>query len=65
MNKTYLKSKTLWVSLIVSIAPLFPEVQEILKDDPEIVGVSIGVIFTILRLLTKGKVTMTKEDELE
>ena len=61
MNKSFLKSKTLWVSLIVGIAPLFPAVQTYIKANPEIAGTIVATVFGVLRVLTKGAVVMTED----
>lgn len=61
-DKSYVKSKTLWVALIVALSGFFPEVQELVKDDPEYVGIFIGGVFTFLRVISKGKIVM-KEDK--
>lgn len=60
-NKSYLKSKTLYVSLIVALLPLFPEVQDQIKDNPEYIGIIVGTIFSFLRVVTKGKIVLKEE----
>ena len=62
MNKSYAKSKTLWVSLILLIAPFFPEVQHIMKDNPEAAGAVVAGVFSFLRLITK-KPLVYEEDK--
>ena len=52
INKSYFKSKTLWVSLIMAIAPIFPQVQEIIVSKPEVVGMVVGGVFSLLRVAT-------------
>ncbi len=54
--KSPLKSKTIWVSVIVAVAAFFPSVQVAISANPEIVGMVVGGIFAVLRLITKGKV---------
>lgn len=61
-NKSYLKSKTLYVSLIVALLPLFPEVQDQIKDNPEYIGIIVGTIFSFLRIVTKGKIVLKEEE---
>jgi len=61
-NKSYLKSKTLYVSLIVALLPLFPEVQDQIKDNPEYIGMIVGTIFGFLRVVTKGKIVLKEEE---
>ncbi len=55
-SKNPLQSKTLWVSLIVAVAAFFPGVQALVASNPEIIGVVVGGIFAVLRLVTKGKI---------
>lgn len=52
VNKSYFKSKTLWVSLIVAVAPFFPEAQELIAAKPEMVGAVVGAVFGFLRIIT-------------
>lgn len=54
------KSKTLWVSAIMAVAPLFPPVAAVVAAQPEAVSTAVGVIFFILRLVTDTKVSMKK-----
>lgn len=63
MDKSVLKSKTLWVSLIVAIAPLFPVVQDIVSKNPEAVAGIVGAVFAILRITTTQPVTFTNSDK--
>jgi hypothetical protein len=46
-------SKTLWCSLIVAVAPLFPPLQAVIVANPEITSLAVGGLFAILRLFTK------------
>lgn len=58
-NKKILwKSKTLWASLAVAAAAFFPSVQVVVQANPEIVGVVLGAVFGVLRLVTKGKISI-------
>lgn len=65
MNKAALKSKTLWVSLVIALAPLFPEVQEVIKHNPEAAGAIVGVAVAFLRLITKKPIVMVEDKGLE
>lgn len=60
-DKSYIRSKTLWVALIVALSGFFPEVQELVKENPEYVGMAIGGVFGFLRFITRGKVVMKEE----
>ena len=54
-SKNPLQSKTLWVSLIVAIAAFIPPVQAIVVANPEIVGIVVGAVFSLLRLFGSNK----------
>jgi len=53
INKKYLKSKTLWMAVVIALLPTFPEVQEFMKDDPEAVGYIIAGVMGFMRSITK------------
>ena len=55
MNKSYLRSKTLWVALVTALVPLFPDVEEVIKSNPQIIVAVISGVFSVLRLITKTK----------
>lgn len=55
INKGYLESKTLWVALITALVPLFPEVEEVIKSNPQVVLVVVSGVFSVLRLITSKK----------
>lgn len=57
-TKSPLKSKTLWTALTVAICAFIPPVSEFIKANPETFATMIGVLFTGLRLITKGKVVI-------
>ena len=61
MDKSALKSKTLWVSLIVALAPLFPAVRELIAANPEAVSALVGFIFGVLRLTTTQSIVLKRE----
>lgn len=58
-DKSFLKSKTLWVNLIAIIGGFFPAVREILEKNPEAGVYILGGINFLLRLMTKEKLTAT------
>jgi hypothetical protein len=58
MDKSLLKSKTFYVSLIVAIAPLFPAVSGFIAANPEAFSAILGGVFTVLRLITKDRVVI-------
>ena len=49
------ESKTLWVSLIVAVAPLFPPAQAFIIANPTAVAGAVGAVFAALRLWTGRK----------
>lgn len=61
MNKSIFKSKTIWVSLLLAIAPVFPPVQIALLANPEIAGIVVGGIMAALRLITTKPVSVGKK----
>ena len=63
INKSYLKSKTLWVALAMAIAPIFPEVQDLIVNNPEIIGAIVGSIFAALRVFSKKELVAPSKAE--
>lgn len=61
-DKSYIKSKTLWVALIMALSGFFPDVQDLVKENPEYAGIFVAGVFSFLRVLSKGKIVM-KEDK--
>ncbi len=61
MDKSYLKSKTLWVSLIVALVPLFPSLAAQIKAHPDYAYQAVAVIFGVLRVVTKGKIVLVED----
>jgi hypothetical protein len=57
MKKPWL-SKTLWVSVIVAIAPLIPGVSPIIIANTEYIGLAVGAVFGLLRLVSKDQIKM-------
>lgn len=52
------QSKTLWMSLIVAVAAFVPGVDAFVKANLEMVAIMLGVIFSALRLISGGKITI-------
>lgn len=61
INKAAFKSKTLWVSLIIALAPLFPAVREILVANPEAASMVVGGVVAFLRVITKQPIVLTED----
>jgi hypothetical protein len=57
-EKNLLKSKTIWISVLVTASAFFPPVQAILATSPELAGIVVGGVFGVLRAITKGKITL-------
>jgi len=58
MEKSILKSKTFWVSLMVALAPLVPGLREWITTNPESFSGVVGAMFAGLRLITNSKVSV-------
>lgn len=52
------QSKTLWVSLIVALAPLLPPVQAVLIANPTLVTSAVACVFAALRLMSSQKISL-------
>ena len=50
------KSKTLWASLIVAAAPLFPPAQVLIAANPDIALGIVSALFAFLRMLNGKKI---------
>jgi xanthine/uracil permease len=61
VDKTFLKSKTLWLSLLTIVAGFFPEMQELMKAHPEQVTAVLGLIFGVLRITSSSKIVIKEE----
>lgn len=53
-SKSLLKSKTLWINLIMAGLAFVPPVQAVVS--PELLGAIFGLANTVLRLVTKQPV---------
>ncbi len=51
-------SKTVWMSLIVAVAAFIPGVGEYVAANVETVGIVLGVVFSALRLISNGKISI-------
>lgn len=58
-DKKWWQSKTLWVSAVVAGASFVPAVQAVAIANPEIVGLALGGVFALLRIITGGKVVIS------
>jgi putative flippase GtrA len=58
--KTWIKSKTFWLGIVVSLLPWIDLVNAILKEHSKIASTILGIIIIILRFLTKEKVSWKK-----
>lgn len=48
-SQSFLMSKTQWAALLVAIAPSIPPVQAALVANPQLAGVIVGALFSIIR----------------
>ena len=55
------QSKTLWIGLVVAIAPFFPPAQAVLIANPELVGMFVGALFAGLRVVSEKKLVLKKQ----
>lgn len=55
MNKSFLESKTLVISLLTGLLAQWEPAQEVMKSSPELVGLGVGLVFAILRVVTSKK----------
>lgn len=51
-------SKTVWVNLVMAAAAFIPGVGQLISQNPEAAGMIVAGINTILRLITKEKVSL-------
>lgn len=59
MEKKPWESKTTWMALVVAVAAFVPPVQAFVTENMEMVGVILGGVFTLLRLVTKSKISIS------
>ena len=56
MEKSVLKSKTVWINLILAVVSFFPGVKETVSED--VLLQVFAVLNIVLRLVTKDKVVL-------
>lgn len=59
MEKKPWESKTVWVALVVAIIPFIPGASALISANPDVVGVTLGVVFAALRMITKDKIVIS------
>lgn len=52
------QSKSLWVGLFAAIAPFFPAVEEWIQGNELAYSQALGLVFLLLRLITKDKISI-------
>ncbi len=52
------QSKTLWLALASAVVPFVPGAKEWVAGNSELYGVIVGGVFSVLRLVTKGQVSI-------
>lgn len=60
--KPIFKSKTILLNLLFAIAACFPDVQAFVAENPMLITLVITLSNSLLRLVTKQKVTLISED---
>ena len=53
------KSKTHWAALIVALVSFYPPVGDWVGENKEMFMVAVGVLFSVLRSVTKGRVSIS------
>lgn len=60
--KPFWQSKTLCLSVVAAVTPLvtqaFPEAGAFLRDNADLACAAVGALFGVLRLITKGRITL-------
>lgn len=56
MNKSVLKSKTVWVNLILAVLAFFPSLHSFISED--VILQLFAVLNIVLRLVSKDKVVL-------
>jgi hypothetical protein len=56
MEKSVLKSKTVWINLVLAVVAFFPAVKEVLSED--VLIQLFAVLNIVLRLVSKDKVVL-------
>ena len=54
-------SRTIWISWFVASLHFIPGFADWQAHNPEFIGITLGVLFTLLRLVTKDKVSIGKD----
>ena len=52
------QSKTIWLGVLTAVAPLIPGFDKFAAENPGLLVSVLGFLFTGLRLITKGKVSI-------
>lgn len=55
-GKSVWKSKTIWVSILIAVAPLYPPLGAFVSESPAIASFVVSTIFGVLRLVTKAPI---------
>ncbi len=53
------QSKTVWAAVAMALLAFFPEANAFVKDHTEVTMVFGPVVFFLLRLITKGKISIS------
>ena len=55
-SKSPLKSRTLWINLIVAVAAFIPSVKDFVAANPDILLWGFSALNVVLRIITKKQV---------
>jgi len=59
VSKPMLRSKTAWGNVLLAALVFFPPINEYVSQNPEVLALGWAAVNMLLRLITKGKVTVT------
>ena len=60
-SKPIFKSKTAATSVLLVLASFVPQARELFSANPQLAMLLTGVVYGVLRLVTKGRVTLYTE----
>ena len=59
INKSFVKSKTMWAGLLTVLVPaIFPEAEQLVKENPTYVMGFVGFVFSFLRVKTDSAIVV-------
>lgn len=52
------ESKTVWVGILMALAPLIPGASDFMSQNPELVNSLVVTIFMVLRAVSGGRIAL-------